>query len=302
MIDVSIIIVNYNTKKLLKDCITSIYRNTKDIQFEIIVSDNGSIDGSTEMIKNDFPQVILIKNTKNIGFGAANNRGLAIARGKYVFYLNSDTVLLNNAAKFFFDFWENFHNPYLLGAIGANLLDENGKITYSYGNFFKFSDDVLFFIKKYLRLILLSIGIKKHSRNNPSIKKFVGEVDIIIGADLFMKNDDFARFDEYFFLYHEEADLEYQLLLNKKLRILIDGPKIIHFQGKSESQIIHNKEFRNYCSFSKINDYISKVKFYKKNYNYYIYVFILKFLILLIWLFPPLIPYTRKYIRELLLV
>ena len=101
--DVSIIIVNYNTKDLIKNCIDSIYEQTKDIKFEIIVSDNGSVDGSIEMIKSEFPNVILIENNANLGFGTANNRGLKIAKGKYIFYLNSDTVLLNNAVKLYPD-------------------------------------------------------------------------------------------------------------------------------------------------------------------------------------------------------
>ena len=102
--DVSIIIVSYNTKSLIKNCINSIYKYTKDISFEIIVSDNGSIDGSVEMIKRDFPSVILIENNENLGFGAANNKGLALAKGKYILYLNSDTILLNNSVKFFYDY------------------------------------------------------------------------------------------------------------------------------------------------------------------------------------------------------
>ena len=106
MCDVSIIIVNYNTKQLLADCLKSIYEQTNNIDFEVIVSDNGSVDGSIEMLKRDFSQVILIENNANLGFGAANNRGLEVAKGKYIFYLNSDTVLLNNAVKIFFDYLE----------------------------------------------------------------------------------------------------------------------------------------------------------------------------------------------------
>ena len=130
--DVSIIIVNYNTKDLLKECIDSIYEQTKEITFEIIVSDNGSSDGSIEMLKNYFPSVIIIENNANLGFGAANNRGLKIAHGKYIFYLNSDTVLLNNAVKCFFDFWEQASDKDSIGAIGANLLNENGLIVCEY--------------------------------------------------------------------------------------------------------------------------------------------------------------------------
>ncbi|MGN0729950.1 glycosyltransferase [Treponema sp.] len=101
-LDVSIIIVNYNTLELTKNCLKSIFEQTNGILFEVIVSDNGSTDGSIEMIKSEFPQVILIENNANLGFGAANNRGLKIEKGKYIFYLNSDTVLLNKAVKIFF--------------------------------------------------------------------------------------------------------------------------------------------------------------------------------------------------------
>ena len=134
--DVSIIIVNYNTKQLLADCLNSIYEQTKDINFEVIVSDNGSKDGSIEMLKADFPQVILIENNANLGFGAANNRGLAIAKGKYIFYLNSDTILLNNAVKYFFDYFEENGDKENIGALGGNLLNTQGYTTDSGGTFF----------------------------------------------------------------------------------------------------------------------------------------------------------------------
>lgn len=101
--NVSVIIVNYNTKELTKNCLASIFEKTKNIDFEVIVSDNGSTDGSIEMIKSDFPQVVLIENNVNLGFGKANNIAAKIAKGKYLLFLNSDTILLNNAVKEFFD-------------------------------------------------------------------------------------------------------------------------------------------------------------------------------------------------------
>ena len=116
--DVSIIIVNYNTMDLTRNCLKSVFEQTKDISFEVIVSDNGSNDGSIEMIKSEFPQVVLIENNANLGFGAANNRGLKMTKGKYIFYLNSDTVLLNNAVKNFFDYWENSPEKEKIGAFG----------------------------------------------------------------------------------------------------------------------------------------------------------------------------------------
>ena len=76
--DVSIIIVNYNTKELTRNCLRSVFQETKNIDFEVFISDNGSSDGSVEMIKEEFPQVVLIENNANIGFGAANNRALSL--------------------------------------------------------------------------------------------------------------------------------------------------------------------------------------------------------------------------------
>ena len=131
-LDVSIIIVNYNTKELIFNCLESIFSHTNGITFEVIVSDNGSSDGSIEMLKKDFPKVILIENGKNLGFGSANNKALEIAKGKYVFYLNSDTILLNNAVKIFFDYFES-HAELNIGGLGCNLQDKNGNITYSAG-------------------------------------------------------------------------------------------------------------------------------------------------------------------------
>ena len=272
----------------------SVYEQTKDIDFEVIVSDNGSVDGSIEMLKADFPQVILIENNANLGFGAANNRGLAIAKGKYIFYLNSDTILLNNAVKYFFDYWEHAAEQDTFGALGCNLLNADGRtISISHGCFFSLWGDIKMYVKMWLALFR---GEKKAIARPDENAYYVGPVDIIIGADLFVKNDDFARFDEYFFLYHEEADLEYRLMQNGKKRLLIDGPQIIHLGGQSN---VVRPKYSNYVSFSRIHDCISRVKYYKKNGTHWYEPLILKSLIFLMWTFPPLIPHTKKYWKEL---
>jgi GT2 family glycosyltransferase len=217
---VSIIIVNYNTKNFLHDCLFSIYKHTKDISFEIIVSDNGSIDGSIEMLKSKFPEVVLIENKKNIGFGAANNKGLNIAQGKYIFYLNSDTVLLNNAVKIFHDFWENYSETDELGALGCNLQDMQGNIIHSYGTFPDLNKEILLLfytiINCFVKSILFCIGIRNINIRKNNIIFYTGQVEYITGADLFLRNNIFACFDERFFLYSEEADLEYILKKIKK--------------------------------------------------------------------------------------
>src|SRR3990167_10274907 len=95
--ELSVIIINWNTKTLLKDCLNSIYKFTKEINFELIVVDNGSKDGSQAMVKKKFPQVKLILNKANLGFTKANNQGIKVAKGKYVLLLNSDAYLIENS-------------------------------------------------------------------------------------------------------------------------------------------------------------------------------------------------------------
>src|SRR5690349_5159666 len=98
-IDVSIIIVSFNTQKLLDECLASVYASLKgsNVREEIIVVDNVSTDGSKEMVKKKYPKVILIANSENAGFGKANNQGIRIAKGEMTLLLNSDTIVLDNA-------------------------------------------------------------------------------------------------------------------------------------------------------------------------------------------------------------
>lgn len=298
--DVSIIIVNYNTRQLLLDCISSIYRQTIGITFEIIVSDNGSVDGSIAMLKKNYPDVKIVENFNNIGFGAANNNGLKIAQGKYVFYLNSDTLLLNNAIKYFVDFWENY-NFNDLGALGSNLLDIDKRIIHSWGKFPTLISSIRKLVRRYIALSYKGIKEKYFNISSKNIIKeesfYIGEVDYITGADLFMLNDKNALFDERFFLYSEETDLEYRLSQKRKKRIIIKGPKIMHLIGGSNS-IDNCSICDQYASFSKIQMDISHLRFFtyhKSKYEKYI----IKFLIKLNWKHPLVRKQTKKYLNEL---
>lgn len=98
--DVSVIIVTYNTLALTRDCIDSIFRHTANVQFEVIVVDNASEDGSYDYFSKD-RRIIYVYSQENMGFGRANNLGLEYASGEYIFLLNSDTYLKNNAIKIF---------------------------------------------------------------------------------------------------------------------------------------------------------------------------------------------------------
>lgn len=106
--DVSVIIVNYNTKQITLNCLESIFEHTKGIEFEVILVDNASSDGSVEAIEEYYPMVQVIKSEVNLGFGRANNLGVQMAKGEYLFLLNSDTLLLNNAISIFLYFFRYY--------------------------------------------------------------------------------------------------------------------------------------------------------------------------------------------------
>jgi len=280
---VSIIIINYNTGKVLEKCLESIFRQTNDIDFEVIVCDNASGDDSVAMIKSQFPGVTVIENNKNLGFGAANNRGRAKAAGEFVLFLNSDTVVLNNAVKIFYDYWKQ-HEEAPLGALGCILLDRNEQPTHSYGKFSSAENE----LKE-------KISLRKKEAEPPCTPP--AEVEYITGAALFMKNDQYAQFDERFFLYFDDSDLQLGLEKAGKKRIIIPGPRIIHLEGGSNSEHTE-KTFQG--SFSRIQFAISKIKYYKKRKDNPIAVFILKTLTVIKWLNPFIIRGTFKYFPELL--
>ena len=308
--DVSIIIVNYNTKDLIFDCLESIYSQTNGIAFEVIVSDNASTDDSVNTIKKYFPDVIIIENEKNIGFGSANNRALKIAKGKYIFYLNSDTILRNNAVKFFFDYYEK-HKQLNIGGLGCNLQDKNGNYTYSFGKptgEFSNANELL----KNLFNLLIScfkvcirhylfrkpLRVVEKRKNNTTYT--IGKVGSVIGADLFLKNNNFARFDENYFMYYEETDLELQMTRKGFEFYLIEAPEIIHLEGGSDKKVTY--EVLDLATPGKLNLFYSRLYFYKKNKLASAFqLCLMKILTLLIWLNPSIIKETKKFREKLFL-
>lgn len=291
--DVSIIIVNYNTKELLRNCLLSIYEHTKDIKFEVIVSDNDSSDGSVDMIKNDFPQVVLIENDRNLGFGAANNRGQKIAKGKYILYLNSDTLLLNNAVKLFFDFWEKAEDQ-SIGALGANLEDNKGNIILSWEYFPSAKSEIKYCLLRVINYWCIKPLKKTNSNiNKNNVKKYkVGDVDFICGADLFVKNNEMSIFDEDFFLYFEETNLQLQMAKKNLRRLLIEGPRIIHLQGGTNVKKTSLSFVEKDLSKSAKCMEVSRILYAKKNFS----IFSTAVLKLLIWLYwsAPIFLFSKK--------
>ena len=254
--DVSIILVNYNTKEITTSCIRSIFQNTKGIKFEIIVVDNNSSDGSVEYLKREFNgKIKLIKSDVNLGFGGGANIGIKESTGKYVLLLNTDTVILDNTIKNMFDFMEGEENKDV-AVIGVVLIDENGNALQSYGEFLPFKVGINEFIfkaflpKKLNRAILKNEKVEEFKTGLFQNKRFV-EVDYIIGADMFIRKDvidEVGVFDERFFMYFEEADL--QLRMKKrgyKIGLIKDGT-IIHLESKS-FKVSNNKRTMKMVSF-----------------------------------------------------
>ena len=231
-IDVSVIIVNYNTLELTKQCVESLKAKTKGIQYEIIIVDNASNDGSQEYFRND-ESIIYIYNKENLGFGRANNIGYRHSSGKYIFLLNSDTILENNAIKIFFDFMEQ--NPGI-GCAGSLLIDHNRKRIHSYGKFLTLEDVRKQYVGYYLRLIP-NRYIHKGTEESDAETEYPLPVDYITGADLVIRGSIIERyglFDERFFMYFEDTYLQYQYSLNGIKSVIISGPEIIHLEGGSK--------------------------------------------------------------------
>lgn len=307
--DVSIIIVNYNTKELIFDCLESIFAHTKGIEFEVIVSDNGSRDGSVNMIKTHFPTVMVIENGENIGFGSANNKALEVAKGKYIFYLNSDTVLLNNAVKLFFDYYET-HTELNIGGLGCNLqdkdgntIDSSGEIAGEFSNANELLQNLFHLLLRCYKVSIRHCLFRKPLRpveKKRKTEKKIGKVGFITGADLFIKNNKFAKFDENYFMYYEETDLELQMTREGFEFYLIEGPQIIHLEGGSEKKIVY--EVSDLATQGKLNLFYSRFYFYKKNRLASSFqLFLMKIFTFLIWSNPIIIRKTKAFRKKLLL-
>lgn len=294
--DVSIIIVNYNTKELLANCINSIYKNTSNVNFEIVIVDNASTDGSQEFIKKNFSDVLLIESDENLGFGKANNLGAKSASGDFLFLLNSDTILLNNAIFLFLDFYNK--NKFLnIGCLGGLLVDQNGNSIHS-SESFPLKRRIFFdIINNYFRGLFRS-PFKRETLEFEN--KCYFEVDYITGADLFISKELFFKvegFDPRFFMYYEETDLQKKVSRLGLKRFIIKEPKIIHLEGASVSEALFSAKKR-----IMIND--GMFKYFKKNSSFIsYYIFRLFFLIIrLPILFDRRITYKerRQYIHSLM--
>jgi len=231
--DLSIIIVNYNTKEFLKKCLVSIYDTGRNINFEVYVIDNASTDDSAKMVENDFPQVYLVRNKENLSFARANNQAIKICKGKHILLLNPDIIVFPEAIKKMIEFLEKNDD---VGAVGAKLLNFDGSVQIS-GFYCKFPSllQVLFFYTALrhfaLRIPLLRYRFWQHlDTNNPT------EIDQPPGACLMVKKlvvDQIGLLDENFPLFFNDVDWCYKIKKAGWKIFYYPDAKMVHYGGGS---------------------------------------------------------------------
>lgn len=217
--DLSIIIVNWNTSELTIQCLDSIYRTEPHMTFEIIVVDNGSVDDSVSAIASRFPTAQIISNDRNVGFAKANNQALSTAKGRYVLLLNSDTIVLPNSLDELVRVADNHPE---VGVVAPKLLNMDGTLQGSWSAFPTFWSEL--------------IG-KNISRRHPVVGlQFAYEVDWVMGACMLVRCEtvaDVGVMDEDYFFYSEETDWCYRIKKKGWKVWYISNAEIYHLGGGS---------------------------------------------------------------------
>ncbi|SHK91951.1 glycosyltransferase family 2 protein [Fibrobacter sp. UWEL] len=236
--DVSIIIVTYNTRQMTAECIDSVFEKTSGIDFEVILVDNASADGSKEFFEKD-QRIRYIYSPENLGFGRANNKGAEVAKGKYLFLLNSDTLLENNAVKEFYDYMEQADSQ--TACCGCLLVNKDHERIHSFGSFHTLTNAI---VEKCWPLdrfkILLKLG-KFPKYDNPKFEtdQEAFEVPFATGAALVVRkevSDKYGLFDPDFFMYSEDMDLQHRYFEHGFKSVIIRTPQIIHLFGMSSKK------------------------------------------------------------------
>lgn len=261
--DLSIIIVNWNTKDLLIRCLDSLLTQGYKGEHEIWVVDNASSDGSTEIIRNYSPNVNLIAIDENVGFGAANNLAIRQSKGKYIWLLNPDTEVKPGAITALTQFMDENSST---GAAGSKYLNPDGSLQASCYPFPTLSREFwrLFHLDK-----LWTFGIYNQNQWNQNEPR---EVDVLQGASLLLRKkslDQIGLFDEDYFMYTEEVDLCYRLKKAGWQLFWVPKSEVIHYGGQSTQQAASNMF---------ISLYKTKLIFFNKHYSWFdfqVYKFVL---------------------------
>jgi GT2 family glycosyltransferase len=247
--DLSVIIVNWNTKDFLLQCLESVYQSLKGKEIEVFVVDNGSTDGSSTAVKERFPKVKFVQNDINLGFARANNQALTLAAGKHLLLLNPDTEAKEGAIEKLLSFMVGHPES---GAAGAQLLNLDGSKQNSIAKFPSLATELL--NKSLLRWLFPEAFPGKERDYSQPI-----EVDSVIGACMMIRRDAMAQvglLDEDYFLFLEETDWCYRMKRAGWKIYHVPQAEVYHFQGKGVE--IEKKRAR-------VEYFHSRYHFFKKN-------------------------------------
>lgn len=221
--DLSVVILSFNTQKLLEDCLISIFKKTTNIDFEVIVVDNASVDGSVGMVKKKFSQVKLIINSENLGFAKGNNQAIQKAKGEFILLLNSDTVVKEQSLEKMVKFMRAYPEA---GVVGPKLLNEDGTFQPSAGRFPNLPVVWIMLFKE-------KFGGSQLVRASYSETR---EVDWVMGAALMVRKEILNKtglLDEKIFMYYDEVEWCYRIKKAGFKVYFYPEPKIIHLWQKS---------------------------------------------------------------------
>ncbi|MDY8134089.1 glycosyltransferase family 2 protein [Aquimarina sp. 2201CG5-10] len=227
MLKLSVIILNYNVRYFLEQCILSVQEAIASMDAEIIVIDNDSKDDSCAMVKERFPEITLLENKENIGFARANNQGVAIAKGEYICILNPDTVVGEDT---FTRVLKKIPDLPHSGLVGVRLIDGTG-------NFLPESKrNIPSPLTSFRRLFGIKLGKVKNYYADHVSEKGIGDIDILVGAFFVVKRKDYLEvegFDEDYFMYGEDIDLSYKIKKKGLENYYLGNLAVIHYKGES---------------------------------------------------------------------
>jgi len=250
MLDLSIIIVSWNSRDVLKDCLSSIYKSRFNSEYEIIVVDNGSSDNSAEMVEKQFPHVKLIKNKENVGYARANNQAIKESKGRYVLLLNPDTIILDNAIEKMVGFMSKNR---AVGILGPKIFSSDGSLQISCYRFYSLSNLFL------TNILFAKLGKCWFYRNFDYNQ--TKEVDMVTGACILTREEmikDIGLLDEMFFMYSEDSDWCFRAKKKKWKVVYYPEAEIIHIGGASSRNIQEEMD---------VEAYQSQIRFFNKHFS-----------------------------------
>ncbi|KMQ71128.1 glycosyltransferase family 2 protein [Chryseobacterium koreense] len=230
--EVSIIIVNYKTPQLAKNCIDSIKKYTSGIDYEIILVDNNSGDGSEEILRK-IEEINYLQSPENVGFGRANNLGLKSAAGEWILFLNSDTLLLENSVKKMLDFFKQNEDKLAIGSLGVTLINHNNEMIHSAGDLPTVVNLLSSYVQNFFRK---DFHRRKNGKEVSKYRSEIAEVGYVTGADLMVRKEVFEsieNFDPDFFMYYEDALVGQRLRQIGKKNYICNCSQIVHLEGES---------------------------------------------------------------------